>query len=118
MLSFKSSLLILSALVGSSSAYSEWECRPLTAGACAAPHIHPSGCQDSVPSCCPDNIITDWEGKYTCKHGDITTTKSAEPTVDVESIEIEESSSVSVTPTLAIVATSLAAVAAAIIGWN
>ena len=118
MLSFESSsVLILSALVGVSSAYSDWECRPLTAGPCVAPHIHPSGCEDNVASCCPDNIITDWNGGYSCKHGDITGAKSSEPAVDVESIEIEESSSVSANPSsLAMVATSLAA--AAVIALN
>lgn len=66
--------------------YSEWECRPLTAGACVAPHEVPSACTD-VEACCPGSIITDWRtGQLTCKHGG-TVTKSSEGT-DIDALDL------------------------------
>uniref|UniRef100_A0A7S0TD44 Uncharacterized protein n=1 Tax=Pseudo-nitzschia delicatissima TaxID=44447 RepID=A0A7S0TD44_9STRA len=113
MLSLKTLFVFL--LVGQVASYSAWECRPLDAGACGAPHTEKSNC-DATPSCCPGSIITDWRtGKMSCKHQAIdgvdylaNVTKSSESEIDVETLDLGEISSSSsiVNP---LVATTVAA---------
>ena len=122
MLSLKTFFTFL-LMVGQVTSYSAWECRPLDAGACGAPHTEKSDC-DATPSCCPGSIITDWRtGKMSCKHEAIEgvdyladVSKSSESEIDIETLDLGEISSSSIAnPTSLLMATAVAA-ATAIVG--
>lgn len=88
--------------VAGAETYSQWVCRPLAAGNCAAPHSIESTCDledGSVgDSCCPANIIARWsDGKNRCEHyGGLKSNNASDvESMDVGSATAEEDSSAS-----------------------